>query len=81
MTKKFYESSHRLAASGSEYVLQLLFSEKSQILLNSTTTEACKKISTNLKSLQFYKNFDVCLTKFKNIKLKLVTDLLIYSDN
>jgi hypothetical protein len=53
MTKKFYEISHRWKAFGSEYVLQLLFSEKSQILLNSTTTEACKKISTNLKFLEF----------------------------
>jgi hypothetical protein len=36
-----------------------------KIAKNSTTPKAREKISTDLKTLEFYK-FDVCLTKFKN---------------
>jgi hypothetical protein len=42
-----------------------------EIADNSTTTKAREKISTDLESLQFWKNFDVCLTKFKNNKILL----------
>ena len=38
---------------------------------NSTTTKAREKISTDLESLEFEKNFDVCLTKFKNNQILL----------
>jgi hypothetical protein len=31
---------------------------------NSATSEASKKISTDLESLEFKENFDVCLNKF-----------------
>ncbi len=37
-----------------------------KIAKNSKTTIAIEKISTDLQSLEFYINFDVCLTKFKN---------------
>jgi hypothetical protein len=47
---------------GSKYVLQLLFSEKSQIANNSTTTKASEKINTGLKSVELKEYFDVCLT-------------------
>jgi hypothetical protein len=36
-----------------------------KIAKNSTTINAREKISTDLESLEFQKNFDVCLTKFK----------------
>jgi hypothetical protein len=32
---------------------------------NTTTTQAREKISTDLESIEFSKNFDVCVTKFK----------------
>ncbi len=47
---------------GPVYVLQLLFSEKSQNRINSTTTYGTKKISADLESLEseefFYCMFD-----------------------
>ncbi len=47
-----------------------------KIANNSAAIEAREKISTDLKSLEFYKNFDVCLTKFENyqILLKISSD-------
>jgi hypothetical protein len=36
---------------------------------NSTTTKARGKLSTDLESLEFYNNFDACLTKFKNSQI------------
>jgi hypothetical protein len=42
-----------------------------KIAKNSTNTKAREKISTDLDSLEFYKNFDVCLTKFKNNQILL----------
>jgi hypothetical protein len=50
---------------GPSYVLLLLFIEKSQ------NCEAREKISTYLESLEFYKNFDACLTKFVNYQILL----------
>ncbi len=35
------------------------------------TTKTREKISTDLKSLEFQKNFDQCLTKFKNTQILL----------
>ncbi len=49
-----------------------------KIASHSLTTEAREKISTYLESLEFYKFFDVCLTKFENYQVlvvKLSTDL------
>jgi hypothetical protein len=40
--------------------------KNNKIAKNSTTTKAREKISTDLESLESYKIFDVCLTKFKN---------------
>ncbi len=37
-----------------------------KITNNSTIAKARVKISADLESLEFYKFFDVCLTKFKN---------------
>jgi len=37
-----------------------------KIAKNSTTTKAREKISADLEFLEFYKFFDVCLTKFKS---------------
>jgi len=48
-----------------------------KIAKNSTTTKAREKIRTDLKSSEFYKFVDACLTKFKRNKislLKLATD-------
>jgi hypothetical protein len=42
-----------------------------QIANNSTTTKASKKISADLESLEFYKFFDVHLTKFKHDQILL----------
>jgi hypothetical protein len=41
------------------------------IAKNSKTTKDREKISTDLESLEFYKFFDVCLTKFKNYQILL----------
>jgi hypothetical protein len=38
---------------------------------NSATTEAREKISSYLESLEFWKFFDVCLTKFDYYKIFL----------
>jgi len=38
---------------------------------NSTTIKAGEKIGTGLESLEFYNNFDICLTKFKNNQILL----------
>jgi hypothetical protein len=35
-----------------------------KIAYNSETTEGTEKIRTYLESLEFYKNYDLCLTKF-----------------
>ncbi len=48
-----------------------------KIAKNSTATKARDKISTDLKSLEFYNFFDICLTTFKNNQIslnKLATD-------
>ncbi len=50
---------------GSIYALQLLLSENHKIVNNPTTTKAIEKISADFESLEFYKNSDACLTKFK----------------
>jgi hypothetical protein len=42
-----------------------------KIANHSATTEAREKISTYLESLEFYKFFDVCLTKFENYQILL----------
>ena len=48
---------------------------------NSTTTKASKKISTYLDSFNFYKFFDVCLTKFKSNQILLNETRQISTDN
>ncbi len=35
-------------------------------MAHSVTTEAREKISRDFKSIEFWENFDVCLTKFRN---------------
>jgi hypothetical protein len=50
---------------GPGYVLQLLFCEK-KISSHSTTTKAAAKMSTDMKSIEFLKLFDVSFNKFKN---------------
>jgi hypothetical protein len=40
--------------------------ENHKIANNSTDTKTREKISRDLKSLEFWKFFDVCMTKFKN---------------
>jgi hypothetical protein len=42
-----------------------------KIANNSVTVEAIEKISTDLESLEFYKNFDARLTKLKNNQFSL----------
>jgi hypothetical protein len=46
------------------YNFQLVKNHK--IAENSAITKAREKLSTDLESLEFYKFFDVCFTKFKN---------------
>jgi len=54
------------------YVLQLLFSEKSQ---DCSKTQPPLKLENNintvLESIEFYNFSDVCLTKFKNNQILL----------
>jgi hypothetical protein len=38
---------------------------------NSATTEAREKICAYLESLEFWKHFDACLTKFENNQILL----------
>jgi hypothetical protein len=38
----------------------------------SATTEAREKNSTDLESVEFWKFFDICLTKFKNYQIALL---------
>jgi len=57
------------------YVLQVLHSENHKIAKNSTTARAREKISADLDSLEFQKNFYVCLAKLK--KNLLTTKLFI----
>jgi len=48
-----------------------------KIVDHSTTTEAKEKISAGLKSLDFWKFYDVCLATLKTLKyffIKLVTN-------
>jgi hypothetical protein len=52
-----------------------------KILKNSITTKARRKINTDLESLEFYKNFDVFLAKFKNNQILLNKIRQIYIDN
>jgi hypothetical protein len=42
-----------------------------KISKNSTTAKAREKISTDLESLEFYKFFDACFTKFKKNQILL----------
>jgi hypothetical protein len=42
-----------------------------KITKNSTATEAREKISADLESLDFSKNFDACVTIFKNNRILL----------
>ncbi len=55
-----------MAARVPRFVLQLLFSEKSQ---NSATTEDREKISADLDSEQFENFFDIGLTKFETYQI------------
>jgi hypothetical protein len=48
------------------------FLENHKIDNNSTTTKLEKKASTDLDSLKFLINFDVCLPKFKTTKSYLI---------
>jgi hypothetical protein len=52
-------------------ILQLLSTDKSKNVKNSTTTKGREKIITDLESLGFQKFFHVCLTKFKNKQILL----------
>jgi hypothetical protein len=45
--------------------------KKHKIAKNSTTTIARENISTHLESLEFWKFFDIRLTKFKNNQILL----------
>ncbi len=51
------------------YNFQLVKNHK--IAENSAITKAREKLSTDLESLEFYKFFDVCFTKFKNNEILL----------
>jgi hypothetical protein len=42
-----------------------------KIANKSATTEAREKISTDLESLEFWKYFAACLTKFENYQILL----------
>jgi hypothetical protein len=56
---------------GPRYVLQLLFSKKSQNCYNSAITEAREKISTDWETVEFYLFLYICLTKFENYQILL----------
>jgi hypothetical protein len=61
----------------SKYVLQLLFSEKSQKMLKTQQPQKLEKKNTDLESVEFKKFFDACLTKFKSnyiLLKKVATD-------
>jgi hypothetical protein len=53
------------------YVCNFYFGKTQKIAKNFTTTKAREKISTDLESLEFKKNFDACLTNFKNYHILL----------
>ncbi len=57
---------------GPRYVLQLSFNEKiTKLLITQPPLRPEIEISANLEFLEFYKFFDVCLTKFKNNRILL----------
>ncbi len=56
---------------GPRYILQLYLVKNHKIANNSATTEAREKISAHLESLEFYKTFDVCATKFESYQILL----------
>jgi hypothetical protein len=60
---------HQMAAWFSEMFCNSYFVKNHKIDKNSTTTKAREKISTDLKSLEFWKILNACLTKFKNNKI------------
>jgi hypothetical protein len=68
------------ASIGPRYVLQLLLVKNHKVANNSATTKAREKISTYLESVEFYKFFDACLTKFKSnlILLNKITQISSY---
>ncbi len=43
-----------------------MFCENKNIVNTPQTPDAREKISAYLESLEFWKNFDVCFTKFEN---------------
>jgi hypothetical protein len=57
---------HRVAAWVQDMFCNFYLIQNHKIANNSTTIKAREKISTDLESLEFLKNFDACLTKFKN---------------
>jgi hypothetical protein len=62
-----------LAPSGSIIADMLcrFYLVKNHKIVNLINTEAREKLSTYLESLEFWKFFDVCLTKFENYHILL----------
>ncbi len=60
---------HQVAALVPDKFCNFYLVKNHKIANNSATTEAREKISTYLESLEFWKNFDVCLTKFQNYQI------------
>ncbi len=58
---------------GPKYVLKLMFCENHTIVNTPQTPDAREKISAYLESLEFWKIFDVCFTKFENYQILLNT--------
>ncbi len=58
--------SHQGAAWFPDMFCNFYLVKNCKIAKNSTTSKAREKICTDFVSLEFFKNFDVCLTKFKN---------------
>jgi hypothetical protein len=50
---------------GLEHAFQNFYQKKHGIANNSAITEARAKINTDLKSIEFWKKINTCLTKFK----------------
>ena len=62
---------HQVAALVLDMFCNFYIVENHKIANNSTTTNARQKISTALESLEFWKFFEVYLTKFKNNQILL----------
>jgi hypothetical protein len=72
MSKKSAASfCHQVAALVPHMFCNYYLVKTHKIANNSATTEAREKISTYLKSLEFKKNFGLCLTKFENCQILL----------